>query len=104
MVDEIRLKPADEWNPEAIAEGRAAFGNELSFFEGELAGDFSAGAPGAVDFTVYPIVALALRMQQKKKPDLAITEAIGPQLAAWMARVEALPYFDKTWPPHWRAG
>lgn len=103
MVDEILLKPADEWDPEAIAEGRAAFGNELSFLEGELDGDFFAGAPGAVDFTVYPIIALALRMQQKKKPDLAITEAIPPQLAAWMARVEALPYFDRTYPPHWRA-
>ena len=26
-----------------------------------------------------------------------------PRLAAWMRRVEALPGFDRTWPPHWRA-
>jgi hypothetical protein len=25
-----------------------------------------------------------------------------PQLARWKARIEALPYFDKTIPPHWR--
>ncbi len=104
MVFEILFKPASEWNPEVIAEARASFGNELAHFERELAGDFFAGAVGAVDFTVYPMVALALRMQEKKKPDLAIWDAIGPNLAAWMTRLEALPYFDKTVPPHWRAG
>ena len=24
-----------------------------------------------------------------------------PPLRAWKARIEALPYFDKTIPPHW---
>jgi glutathione S-transferase len=24
-----------------------------------------------------------------------------PQIAAWVARVEALPGYDKTYPPHW---
>jgi hypothetical protein len=23
-------------------------------------------------------------------------------LADWAARIEALPFFDKTFPPHWR--
>ncbi len=27
-----------------------------------------------------------------------------PQLAAWAARVEAIPGFDQTFPPHWRDG
>jgi hypothetical protein len=27
---------------------------------------------------------------------------VTPQLLAWKARIEALPYFDKTYPPHWR--
>jgi len=28
--------------------------------------------------------------------------AIGPNIAAWMKRIEALPYYDKTYPPHWK--
>jgi len=27
-----------------------------------------------------------------------------PALARWIARVEALPGYDKTYPPHWREG
>jgi hypothetical protein len=27
---------------------------------------------------------------------------ITPELAAWKARFEALPYFESTIPPHWR--
>ena len=25
-----------------------------------------------------------------------------PGLAAWMSRIEALPGYDKTYPPHWK--
>jgi len=102
MVAEILFKPASEWNPEVIAEGRAIFGIEVTHFEHELTGEFFAGAAGAVDFTVYPLLRLALRMEETTKPNLAISEAIAPNLAAWMRRVEALPYFDRTFPPHWR--
>ena len=27
-----------------------------------------------------------------------------PELAAWAARIEALPGYDATFPPHWREG
>jgi glutathione S-transferase len=102
MVAEILFKPASDWDPEVIAEGRAIFGIELTHFEHELKDAFFAGAVGAVDFTVYPLLRLALRMEETTKLDLAISEAIAPNLAAWMRRVEALPYFDRTYPPHWR--
>jgi hypothetical protein len=39
---------------------------------------------------------------EKKKPDLDLRGAIGPRVAAWMQRIESLPYFPKTWPPHWQ--
>jgi hypothetical protein len=39
---------------------------------------------------------------EKKKTDLGLRTAIGPKLAAWMQRIESLPYFQKTWPPHWK--
>ena len=40
---------------------------------------------------------------EKKKTDLNVGGAIGPKIAAWIKRIEALPYYDKTYPPHWRA-
>ena len=27
---------------------------------------------------------------------------LGPKLSAWARRIEALPYFEKTTPPHWK--
>jgi glutathione S-transferase len=30
-------------------------------------------------------------------------EANYPALARWLKRVESLPGYDKTFPPHWRA-
>ena len=27
-----------------------------------------------------------------------------PEISAWKSRIERLPYFDRTIPPHWKAG
>ena len=67
-----------------------------------MTGDFLVGELGAADFTLYPLLALPLRMEARTKPDLAIAAAIGPRLNAWMRRIEALPYFMATYPPHWK--
>ena len=71
-------------------------------FEAYLGGDWFAGELSAADFTLYPLIALCLRME-KKKPDLNVGSAIGPKIAAWMKCFEALPYYEKTYPPHWKA-
>jgi len=101
LVDDILFTPADNWNAEAITKARDAFISELARFEGELNGDFFAGDVGGVDFTVYPIIALALRTE-RKKPDVNLSANIPMKLAAWMRRMEALSYFTKTYPPHWK--
>ena len=101
MVDEILLKPAAEWSEAAIAHARDTFAKELGHFERALNGDFLIEGVGAADFTLYPLIALALRME-RRKPDLALRSVVGPKLGAWMQRVEALPYFAKTYPPHWK--
>ena len=38
----------------------------------------------------------------KRKPDLAIASQLGSRIRAWMDRIEALPYFMATYPPHWK--
>jgi glutathione S-transferase len=103
MVDQILFTAEDKWDEEEIKAARKLLVEEIDRWE-EGAGRteyLGATAPTAVDFALYPLIALTLRME-KKKADLGIRSAIGPQLGAWMTRVESLPYFKKTWPPHWK--
>ncbi len=95
--------PQDKWNDAAIAAAKDKFLAELPQWQrATTAGkDFLVGAVSAADFTVYPYFALAQRAQ-KRRPSLALDSAFGPQLTAWLRRVEALAYFERTIPPHWR--
>jgi glutathione S-transferase len=101
LVDEVLFKRPAEWDAESIAKGRTALADELSNWESAMQGDYLAGQVSAADFTLYPILALALRTE-KKEPDIDVRGIIGPRLTAWMKRIETLPYFQKTWPPHWK--
>ncbi len=102
LVDHVLFTKQEKWDLQEIAAGRKAFLEELAIFEGYLRGDWFGVELCAADFTIFPIIALCLRME-KKKPDLNVTGALGPKIAAWMKRMQALPYFDKTYPPHWKA-
>lgn len=67
----------------------------------------AAGAPTAVDAILYPALALIARVGPNINvpgitPNIPDYESAFPDLAAWMKRVEALPGFDKAYPPHWR--
>lgn len=102
LVDRVLFTAPESWDAAAIGKARDAFVGETGHFAALLNGDFFVGPPGAVDYTLYPLIALALRIEMRK-PDLAIRAAIGPAMAAWMKRVEALPFYERTYPPHWRA-
>ena len=61
----------------------------------------------AADFVIFPSIQLLLRaLQRKEAADLRARflpmEANYPALARWIARVEALPGYSRTYPPHWR--
>jgi glutathione S-transferase len=104
LLEQVLFVPKDKRNDAAIAAAKDKFLAELPHWQRAAAAagkDFLVGAVGAADFTVYPYFALALR-SQKRDPSLGLDAAFGPQLIAWMRRVEALPYFEKTIPPHWR--
>ncbi len=102
LVDELLFKPPGEADAAAVAAGRQRLVDELAAFEGAGGGPFLAGSAGAADFTLYPMVALALRMEERRDAALGIRAALGPRLTAWMAAVAALPSFERTYPPHWR--
>ena len=86
-----------------VEECRKKIGEELATLAEELHGDFFGGAePCALDVVVYPMVGYLKRITFRK-PESRLTELMPAKIAAWAQRVEALPYFDKTFPEHWRA-
>ncbi len=101
VVEQILFTAEAQRDTSRIRQGHDALLAELGRFESLLAGDWFAEEVGAVDYTIYPLIALALRIE-KREPSLAIEAALGPKLRAWRARVEALPYFATTYPPHWQ--
>ena len=74
---------------------------ELALWEGAATADFLTGELSAVDLTVYPFMALLLRLAARRK-DFVKDDVIGPRLAAWIDRMQALPIVQHSWPPHWR--
>lgn len=63
----------------------------------------------AADLCYYPLLQGLLRAAGKPAAaslELGVLplEKRFPRLAAWCMRIEALPGYDKTYPPHWRAG
>ena len=90
-----------DWDETEIREGTAELLKELSYFEGEVLVDSLAGDLGAADLSLYPMLAHLTRYENRRS-SLGLTDAIGPKLRKLMARVESQPYFDKTFPQHWR--
>lgn len=87
---------------EKLAKARVRVGEELEYFSKELRGDYLAGnAPTAADFALYPLIGYVKRITARK-PESKLTELIPAPLAAWSKRIESQPYFDKTFPPHWK--
>ena len=85
-----------------VETAKAKLAEEIAFFGRELRGAFLAGdAPTAADFVLYPEIAYVKRIGEKK-PASGLASLLGGPLADWATRIEALPYFAKTFPPHWR--
>jgi glutathione S-transferase len=102
LLDQALWKKPEERDAKVIAESRKAVVGELGKFASAMRGDFLAGPLSAADFALYPMVAF-LKRAQIKLPDLDADGMLPPAIAAWKARIEALPFFDKTIPPHWKA-
>jgi glutathione S-transferase len=101
LAEAVLFTPPEEQSEEEIATADADLRKELATWEAAITGDYLAGALSAVDFTLYPYVALLARMG-KRKPGLPGVDPATPRLKAWMDRMTALPMAQKTWPPHWK--
>jgi glutathione S-transferase len=74
---------------------------ELSLWEGAATGDYLTGELSVVDLTVYPFMALFVRIAGRR-PDFVQSDFIGPRLSSWMDRMRALSIVQHTQPPHWK--
>lgn len=82
---------------------------ELATSEGELAARpwLADEAPSAADLHLFPLVQTLVRALGKPgvaelAPELVPLPARFPAIGAWMARIQAMPGYERTYPPHWR--
>ena len=102
IVDELFWSGDKGPDAERVAKAKEALGRELAYFAKELKGKFLAGdAPCAADFVLGPSLLYCARITFRK-PETKLDELLPPAMRDYRKRIESLPYFDKTYPPHWR--
>lgn len=110
LLAHVGLAPASRaLEPKVLEETIAAMRTELDKLEGVASRDawLAGDRVSAADAAVYPFLRLHLRALEKsdaraRELGLAPFEARYAKLATWMKRVEGLPGYDRTYPPHWR--
>jgi glutathione S-transferase len=81
---------------------------ELARWERALEGDWLVlDGPSAADLAVFTMVKSLHRGASKPwaaafEPNLLPLSETYPRINAWMGRIEQLPGYDRTYPPHWR--
>lgn len=102
LMSKVLYTAPAERDRKAIDEAKEKLRAELAYWRDYLKGDFFAGALGLADFAVYPYLRIGVRVEERV-PGLGLKrEELPANLAAWMKRIEALPYFERTIPPHWK--
>ena len=66
-----------------------------------MALDFYHGHASPYSWRLYPYLAYVARITVRK-PETRLVELVPEPVAEWSRRIEAMPYYDKTFPPHWR--
>ncbi|MDD5275112.1 MAG: glutathione S-transferase family protein [Methylovulum sp.] len=102
LLEQTLFRSDDSGDPAVIAQVLTELQQELSYFEDTLLGDYFADELSAADFTFYPMLALLKRLHDKQ-PQYGADCLIRAKLTAFMQRIEQLPYFELTTPPHWKA-
>jgi glutathione S-transferase len=88
--------------PAEIAEAQSRILEELKLVESHFAGPHLAGPLSLADFTLFPHARMLKRIDDRQPGNGIADDRLPPKLRAWMKRIESLPYYDKTIPPHWK--
>ena len=103
MVSELLMRREGKPDPGIIAESRQSLAKDFHLMNEAFSGDYVAGkAPSAADFTLYPFTAI-LRRIDDKQPGQDIQAVLPARMKQWMQRIEALSFYAKTYPPHWKS-
>ena len=102
IVDELFWSGDKGPNQEHVAKAHAKVAEEMQYMAKQLKGKFLGGDQlNAADCVLAPNLQYCLRIT-RRKPETKLDELIAPALRDYNKRIESLPYFDKTYPPHWR--
>jgi glutathione S-transferase len=95
---------------DALTQAMHAVASEARTIEGRLSkSDWVVGERfSAVDMVIFPGIQLLKRaLERPAACELAArfmpVEINYPALGRWLARIEGLPGYERTYPPHWRA-
>jgi len=102
LMGKVLFTPAAERDPKQIDEAKAKVREELNYWREYLKGDFFAGPLSLADFVIYPYMRMPVRVEERVPGQGFKREDFPANIAAWMKRIEALPYFERTIPPHWK--
>lgn len=102
--------PGRAMTPDELEETARAAQLELKAFEKRISGGswLIGEEPSAADVAIYPFVATFQRATTKAEAlalelGLHPLGEIYPSVRRWMGLVEAVPVYERTYPPHWRA-
>lgn len=101
LVEAILFTPVEKRSAEHIGAGWASMRDELARWEAIATGTWLTNTLSAADMTLFPMLALTRRLAMRT-PEWVGADPIGPAVAAWMQRMQALPIVQRTWPPHWK--
>jgi glutathione S-transferase len=101
-VEQLLLRKEGLPDESILAQAREAIISSLAMFEAAIQGPFLMGArAGAADFALYPMTAMLVRIELRH-PERGFSALMSERLQEWRSRVEEMPIFQKTLPPHWR--
>jgi glutathione S-transferase len=101
LMGQTVMRPNGDGDPQVIDQATSGLVAELTRFEGYASRTYLTGNTITLaDFALYPVLASIQRINVRS-PKHAV--AIPTRLARWMTRMETLPYFEHTYPPHWKA-
>jgi glutathione S-transferase len=98
----------DKPRTQDIDDANATVTRELARFSDRLTRGWLVGdTPTAADLVWFPAMRTIVRGGARaearvKELGLFPLADIYPKIGAWIARIEALPGYDRTFPPHWR--
>lgn len=103
LIEQVFYRKPEERDLAILDTARVSVREELALLARGLGEGFFVGPPSAADFAIYPQVAFLYRAKQAKMPEFDADGLLTRALRGWKARVESLPFFETTIPPHWKA-